>query len=526
MKKFCLAFFLMLGLAVSAQGLWTVRSVPNTRLQGNDIHVSDPDGYLSDSVEMTINTALCAIRDRADVFIVTLSSIGEAEPKHFATTLFNEWGIGDAETNNGVLLLFVEDQHALEFETGYGAEEILTDARCQRIFTQTIVPFFKAGDYEGGLCAGVGQIVSVYGGEVPDGLKTTLPGGGDSDGDDVNIKDILLGLLALFLIVLFPFLGIIFYAVKAKTKSPLKTKENLQSVEEDGVHYVDGLKTSWTGSPWEGKGCAGGLMIGFSVFIIMAIVLVVVIAACPDLSTKRQCLWSLLITLLLYLTWICFRHNHRVLKIAKKLASTSISPKSVYKAALDHGANKVAMLMAPWLGWIYYVILKKKMNASIECRCPQCNEPMEVYSGFVLPEAHVMESRLGALDYQPYRCLQGHVVVDKEKGSQYAKFSTCEKCGAYTMKLTETKTLKEATYDHAGEKMENYECLHCGETLMKMVVIPQLIHYSSSSSSSSSSGRSYSGHSSSHSSHSSHSSRSSGSFGGGRSGGGGYSGRW
>jgi len=103
----------MLGLAVSAQGLWTVRSVPNTRLQGNDIHVSDPDGYLSDSVEMTINTALCAIRDRADVFIVTLSSIGEAEPKHFATELFNDWGIGDAETNNGVLLLFVEDQHVL-----------------------------------------------------------------------------------------------------------------------------------------------------------------------------------------------------------------------------------------------------------------------------------------------------------------------------------------------------------------------------------------------------------------------------
>ena len=496
---------------------WTVRSVPNTRLESNDIHVSDPDGFLSDSAEMNINSALCAIREKADVFVVTLASIGDADPKHFVTELFNDWGIGDAETNNGVLLLFVEDQHALEFETGYGAEETLTDAKCERIFTKTIVPFFKAGDYEGGLCAGVGEIVSVYGGEVPDGLKTTLPGGGDSDGDDINIKDILLGGLALFLIVLFPFLGIIFYAVKAKTKSPLKTKENLQSVEEDGVLYVDGLKTSWTGSPWEGKGCAGGLMIGFSFFIIMAIVFVVVITAYPDLSTKRQGLWTLLITLLLYLTWICFRHNHRVLKIAKKLASTSISPKSVYKAALDHGANKVTMLMAPWLGWIYYVILKKNMNASIECQCPQCNAPMEVYSGFVLPEAHAVESRLGALDYQSYRCMQGHVVVDKEKGSQYAKFSTCEKCGAYTMKLTEAKTIKEATYDHAGEKMESYECLHCGETLMKMVVIPQLIHYTSSSSSSSSSGRS-------HSSSSSH--RSGGSFGGGRSGGGGYSGRW
>ena len=56
--------------------------MPNTRLESNDIHVSDPDGYLSDSAEMNINTALCAIRDQADVFVVTLTSIGEAEPKH------------------------------------------------------------------------------------------------------------------------------------------------------------------------------------------------------------------------------------------------------------------------------------------------------------------------------------------------------------------------------------------------------------------------------------------------------------
>ena len=145
-----------LTVTMMAQTVWTVGTVPNTRLESNDIHVSDPDGFLSDSAEMNINTALCAIRDKADVFVVTLSSIGDAEPKHFATELFNKWGIGDAATNNGVLLLFVEDQHALEFETGYGAEETLTDAKCQRIFTNTIVPFFKAGNYESGLCAGVG----------------------------------------------------------------------------------------------------------------------------------------------------------------------------------------------------------------------------------------------------------------------------------------------------------------------------------------------------------------------------------
>ena len=499
-----------------------MRSVPNTRLRGNDIHVSDPDGYLSDSVEMTINTALNAIRDKADVFVVTLTSIGDADPRHFATELFNYWGIGDAETNNGVLLLFVEDQHALETETGYGAEETLTDAKCERIFTNTIKPFFKAGDYEGGLCAGVGEIVTVYGGVVPDGLKTTLPEGGDSDGGTIEKTDFgemaLFGSLGLLLLFL-PFCGIIFWAAKSKTKAI--DSDDYKTFEEAGATYVEGLKTSWSGSPWDGRGCLGAMTIGLSVFLIMFIIAFVVVMVLPDASIKRQCLWVLLGTLFVYLTWVCFRHNHRVLKIAKKLSKSSINPKSVYKAALDHGANKAAMLMAPWLGWIYYVILKKKMQCNEACNCPHCNTPMEAYPGYVLPEAHAVENRMGALDYQSYRCMMGHVVVAKEKGSQYAKFSTCEKCGAYTMKQTETKTLKQATYDQAGEKMESYECQHCGETLMKMVVIPQLVHYSSSSGSSSGS------YSSSHSSyHSSHSSHRSGSFGGGRSGGGGHSGRW
>ena len=95
-KTFLLLIFITLAFSAFSQNIWTVQTVPNTRLQSNEIHVSDPDGYLSDSVEMSINTALCAIRDTADVFVVTLTSIGEAEPKRFATELFNYWGIGYA----------------------------------------------------------------------------------------------------------------------------------------------------------------------------------------------------------------------------------------------------------------------------------------------------------------------------------------------------------------------------------------------------------------------------------------------
>ena len=521
MRKTILFILLIcLNFNLVAQRAWTVETVPNTRLESNDIHVSDPDGYLSDSAEMSINTALCAIRDKADVFLVTLTSIGDAEPKHFATELFNYWGIGDVETNNGVLLLFVEDQHALEFETGYGAEETLTDAKCQRIFTNTIVPFFRAGDYEGGLCAGVAEIVEVYGGEIPLGLKTTLPSG---DNENVENADddfsAIFGLFALFLFTT-PLVGIVFWAHKRKDKKRV-VSDAYHLFEENGITYVDGFIIHWSGSPWEGKGCLGGLMIGFSIFVILFLVIVFSVVHFPALEEKQTFNRVSIITLVLYLTWVCFRQNQRALKTAKKLAKQSISPEAVYQAAFKNPGNRIATWAAPWLGWIYYLVYKSKMEHSGDCNCPQCGGTMKKYDNFKLPEIHAVEERVGALKFKPYRCGNGHVVVVKSHGGLYSTYKTCSKCGAYTLKLTQSKTLVKADYSHNGKKEETYECQHCGDVVVKTVIIPKKVRYTSSGgnsySSSSSSGR-YSSHSSSHSS--------GGSFGGGHSGGGGYSGRW
>ena len=136
---------------------------------------------------------------------------------------------------------------------------------------------------------------------------------------------------------------------------------------------------------------------------------------------------------------------------------------------------------------------------------------------FELPENHLAEARAEALKFTPYRCGNGHVVVVKEHGSKYPKFTTCSKCGAYTMMKTDSKTIKSADYTHSGEELVTYVCQHCGETITKTVTIPMLVHYSSVASKSTSH-KGYSSHSSSHSS--------GGSFGGGHSGGGGYSGKW
>ena len=496
-----------------AQKEWTVKSVPNTRLESNDIHVSDPDGYLSDSAEMNINTALSAIRDKADVFVVTLTSIGEVETKRFATQLFNYWGIGNAESDNGVLLLFVEDQHALEFETGYGAEGTLTDAKCEQIFRTVIVPFFKEGDYESGLCAGVAEIVNVYNGEIPLGLKSALSssdGGNDSNGGlkEENMS----GFFIFFCLFLFamPVVGLVFWNKKRKQKTGI---EGYQLKTEDNVSYIDGFKTTWSGSPWEGKGCLGGMLIGLSIFVCFIAAYLFVTMKYPEMAEKKQYNWLAVITLLLYFTWICFLQNRRALKMADDLAKKSIQPKEIYKAAFSNAGNKLTMGLAPWLGVFFFNKMKKRMENAPEYCCPTCGQTMTQDESFLLPEVHELESKVEALSFTPYRCLHGHEFVLTGKGKQFGKFTTCQKCGAYTMKKTKLETIREADYSHNGEKEETCICQHCGETITKTIVIPKLVHYSSSSSSSSSS-------------HGSHSSSSGGSFGGGSSGGGGYSGKW
>jgi len=509
---------LFLAAKIIAQTTWTVQTVPNTRLNSNTIHVSDPDGYLSDSSEIIINNALCSIRDQVDVFLVTLTSIGNADTKQFATALFNHWGIGDSETNNGVLLLFVEEQHALEFETGYGAEETLTDALCQQIFTKTIVPYFKAGDYEGGLCAGVAEIMTLFGGEVPAGLKTAFikPSQQRTENDDESDLSFPFEILFLLLFILPAILLFILIANKKNNKNKANILSNIS--EDDGVIYLEGNSTKWSGSPWEGNGCLMALFYLIAPWVCFGISIILVGLLFSDNFDKSEQNWLTVITVVLFLTWMCVRQNRRALKTADRIAKTTIRPIEVYQKARSNKFNNFTMLAAPWVGWIFKKAYAKRIAMSTVYNCPKCQQEMQRYHDYPLSETQQVEMNVHALKYMPYRCKNGHIMIVKEHGDRYVKFTKCPKCGAYTLERTKTENIREASYTQNGETRVNYECRHCGFENIEKIVIPMLVRYSSSSSSSSGSSYSRSSSSSSRSS--------SGSFGGGRSGGGGYSGRW
>ncbi len=89
-----------------------------------------------------------------ELAVVTVDKV-PGTPKQFATDLFNHWKLGQAATNNGVLVLLVMSQRRLEVETGDGMEGALPSVWLADMQKSTMVPRFKAKNFGGGLVDGV-----------------------------------------------------------------------------------------------------------------------------------------------------------------------------------------------------------------------------------------------------------------------------------------------------------------------------------------------------------------------------------
>lgn len=456
---------LLLPWSTFAQRKWTVNAVPNTRLESNSIHVSDPDDFISDSCEMSINTALCSIQDKADVFLVVLGSIGDATPEKFSSLLFERWGIGNAETNNGVLMLLVMDIHKFRFEVGYGAEAVLTDYVCRDITENAIIPYFRNDDYEGGLCSGVAQVVEKFGGEIPVGFVSVLPE--KTTETPTESTDELDGPAALFglLMIGLPIAAFVVFK-RNRGRDTASAETFVVGKDKNGMLHYSVVESSWSGNAWEGRGCLRALLVGASLSLWLLVASLIAPAFGLEEGTSAFGAFNVYVAIFLYLTWLCVRHNVKTLRFADKLAAQSGSSGSIYQAGYDYYLTKISLWSALWVGWIFMLIYKKKIKDACNYFCSYCN--------------------------------------------------------AKTMKVISSKIIKEATQYETGLKQCECECKCCGKKALVDVTLPKIVKptcysggYGGGSSYGGGSGYSSSGHSS-----------SGGSFGGGRSGGGGYTGSW
>lgn len=177
----------------------SVDDVPNVRLTDVRRYVSDPTSILSPAATDTINAILGRLEKSTGIetAVVMLPSIGENDIFDFSTSLFRKWGIGKKKSDNGLLILFVMDQHKVRFATGYGIEGTMTDAMSKRIQMQYMVPAFKRSDWNKGMVDGVCATAKVLDGSME-------PEATDSDTDTGDILfsiGIIVGVILLAMFV-------------------------------------------------------------------------------------------------------------------------------------------------------------------------------------------------------------------------------------------------------------------------------------------------------------------------------------
>lgn len=120
-------------------------------------YVTDDAGVLSEERRAQLEGFLDQFHTKtgAQMAVLTVQNCAPEDPVAYKVRVFQAWGVGDKDRDDGVLLLLAMDEHAYRFEVGYGLEGTLPDGWLSAMFRDLVRDKMRAGDVEGGVTAGV-----------------------------------------------------------------------------------------------------------------------------------------------------------------------------------------------------------------------------------------------------------------------------------------------------------------------------------------------------------------------------------
>lgn len=164
-RKISLGFFIVLCLtAVNARAEVVFPEHQNK-------YVNDFAGIISQEDAAAIQSMLVNLEQQSgiEMTVVTITSLADNGAtglplKTYAAGLFDTWGVGAADKNNGILLLFSMDDRQIWIEMGliYAGQY---DAALQEVVDGVMLPHFRNNDYSAGLRDGVAGIVNTMQGQ-------------------------------------------------------------------------------------------------------------------------------------------------------------------------------------------------------------------------------------------------------------------------------------------------------------------------------------------------------------------------
>lgn len=158
--------------------------------------VTDLTSTLSAEQQARIEQELAAFEARkgSQIAVLIVPTTQPETIEQYALRVAEAWKLGRKGVDDGALLLVAKDDRALRIEVGYGLEGVIPDAVAKRVISEIITPYFKQGDFYGGIQAGVTRLVRLVDGEP-------LPPPRQKDVSWSNVEDFLpLAFIAVFVV--------------------------------------------------------------------------------------------------------------------------------------------------------------------------------------------------------------------------------------------------------------------------------------------------------------------------------------
>jgi uncharacterized protein len=171
MKRLLLIIGLLISLFASAQ---IDQVIPRKPATSNGVY--DYADILTTDQEQSLDKKLTAYNDStsSQVVIVTLPTLKDKkgasyEDEEVALGILREWGIGQKDKDNGIVILIVKSkddaEKAIRIEVGYGLERAVSDLTASTIINHRLTPRFREGNYYRGLDEATDDIFKAAAGE-------------------------------------------------------------------------------------------------------------------------------------------------------------------------------------------------------------------------------------------------------------------------------------------------------------------------------------------------------------------------
>lgn len=153
-------------------------------------HVTDTVGLLPEGRRQALESQLVQLeKDKGAQLAVLIVSTTRPEPiESYSLRVAEAWRLGRKGVDDGVLFIVARDDRRMRVEVGYGLEGAVPDAIAKRIVAEVVAPRFKAGDFPGGIEAGVAALVARINGEA---LPAPAPSAAGADDQQMGLEEAL-----------------------------------------------------------------------------------------------------------------------------------------------------------------------------------------------------------------------------------------------------------------------------------------------------------------------------------------------